>query len=173
VKYPVTSSVRHRGKILEIDAAQEVVRLLGLNGESLGNLPWDFVIDQLLAYRKPPVQKEIRAEPRVTLSFRIRYSTLEGRRFESRAGGIGGGGLFIESQAPLPIGTQLSMEFSLPERPSELLSARGVVAWVCPRADQYTFSPGMGVQFTEIAPEARDRILALVKTLQNTAGQAA
>ena len=168
MKYPVTASLRHRGKALEIDAAQEVVRLLGLNGEPIGSLPWDFVIDQLLAYRKPPVLKEIRTEPRVILSFGIRYTTVEGRQFESRAGGIGGGGLFIESQAPLPVGTKLSMEFSLPERPSEWLSARGVVAWVCPKADQYTFSPGMGVRFTEIAPEVRERVLAVVKTLQGT-----
>jgi uncharacterized protein (TIGR02266 family) len=135
-------------------------------------LSWDFVIDQLLAYRKPPVQKEIRTEPRITLSFRVRYNTLEGHQYESRAGGIGGGGLFIESQCPLPAGTKLSIEFSLPERSSEWLSAHGVVAWVCPKADQYTFSPGMGVQFTEIAPEVRDQVVALVKTLQDT-GQAA
>jgi len=167
VKYPVNSSLRHRGKALEIDATQEVVRLLGINGEPIGSLPWDFVIDQLLAYRKPPAPKEIRSEPRVALSFPIRYNTLEGRQFESRAGGIGGGGLFIESLTPLPVGTKLTMEFALPERPTAWLPARGVVAWVCPKADQYTFSPGMGVRFSEISPEVRDRVLALVKILQN------
>lgn len=172
MKYPVNSSLRHRGKVLELDAAHEMVTLFGLNGEPIGSLPWDFVIDQILAYRKPPAQKEIRSEPRVTLSFKIRYNTLEGRQFESRAGGIGGGGLFIESQSPLPVGTKLAMEFSLPERPAEWLTAKGVVAWVCPKADQYTFSPGMGVQFSDIAPEVRERVLSLVKTMQNT-GQAA
>ncbi|MDP1756554.1 MAG: PilZ domain-containing protein, partial [Pseudohongiella sp.] len=78
---------------------------------------------------------------------------------------IGGGGLFIESTTPLPVGTKLAMDFSLPEQPSEWIQAKGVVAWVCPKADQYTFSPGMGVRFTDIQPEARDRILAIVKTL--------
>lgn len=172
MKYPVASSLRHRGKVLDLDAEREMVTLLGINGEPIGSLSWDFVIDQILAYRKLPVQKEVRTEPRISLAFRVRYNTPEGERFESRAGGIGGGGLFIESQTPLRVGTKLAMEFSLPEKPTEWLSAKGVVAWVCPKADQYTFSPGMGVRFTEVAPEIRDRILELVKSGQG-AGQAA
>ena len=172
VKYPVSSSLRHRGKVLELDTAREVVILLGINGEPIGSLTWDFVIDQILAYRKPAGHKEVRSEPRVSLSFRIRYKTLEGHEFESRAGGIGGGGLFIESQSPLPVGTKLAMEFSLPEQQTEWMAAKGNVAWVCPKADQYTFSPGMGIRFTDIAPDMKDRILDLVKSVQSS-GQAA
>ncbi len=166
MKYPVSSSLRHRGKTLELDAEREVVTLLNINGDPIGSLPWDFVVDQILAYRKPPVQKEVRTEPRISLVFRVRYNTPEGQRFESRAGGIGGGGLFIESHTPLPMGTKLAMEFSLPENPAEWLPAKGVVAWICPKADQYTFSPGMGVQFTEVTPETRDRILELVNSVK-------
>ena len=166
MKYPVSSSLRHRGKTLELDAEREVVTLLNINGDPIGSLSWDFVVDQILAYRKPPVQKEVRTEPRISLVFRVRYNTPEGQRFESRAGGIGGGGLFIESHTPLPMGTKLAMEFSLPENPAEWLPAKGLVAWICPKADQYTFSPGMGVQFTEVTPETRDRILELVKSVK-------
>ena len=167
MKYPVSSSVRHKGKVLELDAACEVMTLLGINGEPIGSLSWDFVIDQILAYRKPPLPKDVRSEPRITLAFRVRYNTPEGQRYESRAGGIGGGGLFIESLCPLPVGTKLAMEFSLPED-DQWLPAKGTVAWVCPKADQYTFSPGMGVRFSDLDPETRDRILVLVKTLQGT-----
>ncbi len=166
VKYPVASSLRHRGKALELDASREVVTLLGINGEPIGSLSWDFVIDQIMAYRKLPVQKEVRSEPRISLAFRVRYITPEGQHFEGRAGGIGGGGMFIESVVPLPVGTTLAMEFSLPEKPTEWLPTRGVVAWVCPKADHYTFSPGMGVRFTEVTPEIRERIIALVKSVQ-------
>jgi uncharacterized protein (TIGR02266 family) len=149
-----------------MDETRELVTLLGINGEPIGSLSWDFVIDQIMAYRKLPVQREVRSEPRISLAFRVRYNTPEGRRFESRAGGIGGGGMFIESHTPLPVGTKLVMEFSLPEKPEEWLLTKGVVAWVCPKADQYTFSPGMGVQFTEVTQEIRDRILELVKSAQ-------
>jgi len=173
VKYQVVSSLRHKGKAIEMDSTREIVTLIGINGEPMGNLSWDFVIDQILAYRKPPATKESRSEPRVTLSFKVKYKTPEGQHFESRAGGIGGGGLFIESLTPLPVGTKLAMEFSLPEHPNEWLSAKGLVAWVCPKADQYTFSPGMGVRFTDIAPEIRDRVLHLVKTVQRVGQPAA
>ena len=97
MKYPVSSSLRHKGKTLDLDATREVITLLGINGEPMGNLSWDFVIDQILAYRKPQASRETRNEPRVTLTFRVKYTTPEGQQFESRAGGIGGGGLFIES----------------------------------------------------------------------------
>jgi len=173
VKYPVSSSLRHRGKVLDLDAEREMVTLLGINGEPIGSLTWDFVIDQILAYRKVPAHKEVRSEPRISLAFRVRYNTPEGQRFESRAGGIGGGGLFIESQTPLRVGTKLAMEFSFPDTPAEWLPAKGVVAWVCPKADQYTFSPGMGVRFTEVAPDIRDRILEMVKSSQAAGHRAA
>jgi hypothetical protein len=55
VKYPVASSLRHKGKTIELDATREIITLIGINGEAMGNLSWDFVIDQILAYRKPPV----------------------------------------------------------------------------------------------------------------------
>jgi type IV pilus assembly protein PilZ len=166
VKYPVSSSLRHKGKAFDLDAAREVITLLGINGEPIGSLSWDFIIDQILAYRKPQSSRETRNEPRVTITFHIKYMATEGQQFESRGSGIGGGGLFIESLKPLPVGTKLSLEFSLPEQPSEWLPAKGLVAWVCPKADQYTFNPGMGVRFTEINPDIRNRVLELVKSIQ-------
>jgi uncharacterized protein (TIGR02266 family) len=166
VKFPVVSSNRHKGKTIEVDAAKEIITLVGINGEPMGSLAWDFLVDQILTYRKPPQSREARSEPRISLSIRVKYNTPEGTQFESRAGGIGGGGLFIESATPLAVGTKLTMEFTLPENPSEWLSARGVIAWVCPKADQYTFSPGMGVRFIDIAPEARNRVLSLVHSVK-------
>lgn len=172
VKYPVSSSLRHRGKALELDSSREMVTLIGITGEPIGSMPWDFVIDQILAYRKPPAPKETRTEPRVSLSFRVKYKTPEGNQFDSRAGGIGGGGLFIESTTPLPVGTKIAMEFSLSEQPPEWIPAKGVVAWVCPKADQYTFSPGMGIRFCDMAQELRERILRIVASIESN-GQAA
>ena len=166
MKFPVVSSSRHKGKTLEIDPAKEIITLVGINGEPMGSLAWDFLVDQILTYRKPPQPREARSEPRISLSIRVKYTTPEGIQFESRAGGIGGGGLFIESVAPLAVGTKLTMEFTLPESPGEWLSAKGGIAWVCPKADQYTFSPGMGVRFTDIAQETRNRVLSLVHSVK-------
>lgn len=167
MKFPIVSSTRHKGKTLDIDPDREIVTLIGINGEPQGSLAWDFVIDQILAYRKPHAFDDARTEPRISLSIRVRYTTPEGNGFEGRAGGIGGGGLFIESTTPLAVGTKLAIEFSLPEGPTEWLVAKGVVAWVCPKADQYTFSPGMGVRFTDIAPDIRSRVLTLVHSVKS------
>lgn len=168
VKYSILSSLRHKGKVLQMDVEREMVTLWGGNGDVIGSLSWDVVVDQVLAYRKGAVQKEVRVEPRISLTFLVRYNTPEGQQFESRAGGIGGGGLFIESHSPLPVGTKLALEFSLPQRPDQWLPAKGTVAWVCPKADQYTFSPGMGVRFTEVDAGVRDRIHEVVKVTQVT-----
>ena len=166
MKYPVVSSLRHKGKTIELDATREIITLIGINGDPMGNLSWDFVIDHILAYRKPNHFEDGRTDPRISLSVRVKYNTPQGQQVESRAGGIGGGGLFIESEAPPPIGTKLVIEFCLPDSATEWLSAKGVVAWVCPKADQYTFSPGMGVRFTDIAAETRIRVLNLIHSVK-------
>jgi len=168
MKLPVIVTLGHKGKALELDCEQETITLLGLGGEQLGTLTWESVIDQILASRQPKDPKEARTDPRVSLSVKVKYSTPEGKLFESRAGGIGGGGLFIESTEPPPVGTKLAIQFALPDGPSEWLEAKGAVAWVCPKADQYTFSPGMGVRFTDISAEARGRVMDLVRSLKRT-----
>lgn len=167
MKIPVVSSNRHKGKFLDLDSAREIITLHGINGEPLGTITWDVIIDHILAYRKPNHCEDGRTEPRISLSIRVKYNTPQGVQIESRAGGIGGGGLFIESGAPLPVGTKLVIEFCLPDSPTEWLSAKGVVAWVCPKADQYTFSPGMGVRFTDIAVDTRGRVLNLVHSVKS------
>ncbi len=53
MKFAVVSSSRHKGKTLEVDAAKEMITLVGLNGETMGGLTWDFLVDQILTYRKP------------------------------------------------------------------------------------------------------------------------
>ena len=58
MKYPVSSSLRHKGKVIELDDTREMVLLLGANGDVIGSISWDFVIDQILAYhRKVSIQK--------------------------------------------------------------------------------------------------------------------
>jgi hypothetical protein len=56
-----------------------------------------------------------------------------------------GGELFIESSSPLTLGTELSLEFALPDRPAETLKAKAKVAWVRHKPERYLLFPGMGV----------------------------
>lgn len=163
---PVVVTEAHRGKTLDVDCAQEIITLRDPAGESLGTVTWQAVIEQICAAAGQRQPDQMRAQPRVSFLSKVRYGTPGGRPTESRSTGIGGGGLFIESTDPLPVGTDLELEFTLPEQPAQWLKARGTVVWVCPKADQYTFSPGMGIRFTKITDDARRLVLALVESLR-------
>ncbi len=162
MKLPIVATRTHLGKSLALDCERETITLLGPAGEELGTLSWESLIDQLLTQTAPEPSQQTRSQARVTLSFHVRYRTPEGNASEGRAGGIGGGGLFIESHTPLAVGTKLSLEFAFPASPNEWLKAKGIVAWVCPKSDQYTLASGMGVRFTDISPETRGRVFELV-----------
>jgi len=155
MRLPVTATKAHKGKSLELDREHETIRLLGAKGDQLGTVSWESVIDLIQAMRA-----QTRPENHETSSFvvNVRYGTADGQWFTSRASGVGDEGLFIECNDPLPVGTKLVMEVALPDCPTEWLGAKGTIAWVCPKADHYTFSSGMGVRFTEISAIARERV---------------
>ena len=49
MKFPVYMTEGHGGKVLEVNADQEVVTLYSDKGEMLGTLSWGSVIEQILA----------------------------------------------------------------------------------------------------------------------------
>jgi uncharacterized protein (TIGR02266 family) len=99
---------------------------------------------------------------------KVRYTTPEGKQFDSLTGGIGAGGLFIESSAPLAPGTELSVEFALPDRPWEKHKAQAKVAWTRNKPERHLLFPGMGVQFTNIDEKARKELVELVDALNRS-----
>jgi uncharacterized protein (TIGR02266 family) len=62
------------------------------------------------------------------------------------------GGLFVLTDAPIPIGTHVMMSFKLPN--GAALSVLGVVKWTRERHDD-SRPPGLGVAFFCLEPEAR------------------
>jgi Tfp pilus assembly protein PilZ len=76
--------------------------------------------------------------------------------------------LFIESSSPLTLGTELSVEFALPDRPSETLKAKAKVAWVRHKPERYLLFSGMGVQFVEIDEKAQRMLVELVEALNRS-----
>ena len=76
-------------------------------------------------------------------------------------------GIFIRSEAPLSIGTELRLRFS-PGGPEDgpALELDGMVVWINPmRANGDNPNPGMGVRFSNLLPEQRERVVALVRTV--------
>ncbi len=73
-------------------------------------------------------------------------------------------GIFVRSDDPPVVGTVLRLRFPIDGEPPLELS--GVVAWINPlRTDRENLNPGMGVRFTDLSPEQRERVVSLVKTV--------
>lgn len=73
-------------------------------------------------------------------------------------------GIFVRTEEPLPLGTQLRMRFQ--QDAGEPFVLRGEVAWINPvRARGENLNPGMGVRFIDLTPERRERVVALVRTV--------
>jgi uncharacterized protein (TIGR02266 family) len=166
MRFPVLSSESHQGKQLGIDPDHELIEVLDASGRCLGRIAWGEIIQLVLATNQDESRfAHARAYPRAPLAMQVCYATSDGTRFDGLTGGIGGGGFFIESSAPLAPGTVLALEFSLPHRPSQRLVAKAKVVWARPKPERFLLFPGMGVQFTEIDEQARRILIELVEAL--------
>ena len=170
MKLLIITTAGHQGRYLIIDVDGEAINVHETSGHLLGNVSWAAVVEQVLAEDDARFA-HCRAHQRAPLAVKVRYTTPEGKQFDSLTGGIGGGGLFIESGTPLAPGTELSVEFALPDRPWEKLKAKGKVAWARIKPERYLLFPGMGVQFTDIDENAQSLLVDLVEALNRSRSQ--
>ncbi|MEB2338166.1 MAG: PilZ domain-containing protein [Nitrospirales bacterium] len=168
----MTATLEHQGKSLGIDCAQETVSLFDRKGHRLGVVGWGSLIDHILSTDQDTHFAHCRSHPRASLAIKVHCITENGKHFDTLTSGIGGGGMFIESSAPLPPGTNLKVEFSLPDKPNEKLEAEATVAWTRTRPERYLLFPGMGIQFTGINQDARERLIDLVTSLNRNRASA-
>lgn len=168
MRLTVHTSERHKGKTLEVDCEQETIATRDVKDEHLATITWESLIDFITSSTEEEQHLKARAYPRAPLAVKVRYTTEEGKQFESLTGGLGGGGLFIESSAPLAPGSELTVDFALPDRPTERMTAKARVAWVRSKAERFLLFPGMGVQFTDISSESRTRVQELVEALNRS-----
>jgi type IV pilus assembly protein PilZ len=167
MKFQVTSTSGHQGKALIVDSNLETIAVQDVSGQVLGDIPWGAIIERVLSCDDAEFA-HCRAHPRAPLAVKVHCRTADGKQFDGLTGGIGGGGLFIESSSPLMLGTELSLEFALPDRPWEKLKAKAKVAWVRTRPERYLLFPGMGVQFVDIDKKAQDLLVELVEALNRS-----
>lgn len=74
-------------------------------------------------------------------------------------------GIFVRTDHPLALGTQLTLRFS-PPGAVEPFVLRGEVQWVNPlRVLAENPNPGMGVQFVDLTAEDRERIVSAIRTI--------
>ncbi len=86
-----------------------------------------------------------RSSQRAQLIVRVEYSTVD-ELFSEFTSDINDGGLFIETDSPQPLGTEVSMRFSLPGQPEAVITT-GRVVRVSQVGDEGP--AGMGVEFEE------------------------
>ena len=117
-------------------------------------------IEELSAFRGRAPER--RRSKRAEFIVRVGYATVD-EFFSDFSRDINEGGLFIETDFPCPLGTEVSLSFQLPGT-DETIETRGrVVREASETLDQ---PAGMGIEFEALSDNVRARIDVLVRSLR-------
>jgi uncharacterized protein (TIGR02266 family) len=94
-----------------------------------------------------PLVRERRARARVAIAIDVSL-TSESHFYAGLTGDVSGGGVFVSTYEPHPIGSRVEIELALPLGP---VHARGVVRWVREMADG--LAPGLGIAFEHLSDD--------------------
>jgi len=97
-----------------------------------------------------------RRHERKPISMQVRYKSLD-TFFYDYALNISHGGIFIKTRKPLPRGSEVDIEFEIPDSPRPFRT-RGKVARVIASADDEYEPEGMGIEFEPISEEDKTLI---------------
>lgn len=105
-----------------------------------------------------------RAAPRVEAKMHVTYREPSGEHVLAHfAVNVSTGGVFIETDAPLPAGTPLLLDFTIPGH-HDPIRCKGRVAWVnaADAPSHFRLPTGMGLQFFDLSIEQMSVIRAFV-----------
>jgi uncharacterized protein (TIGR02266 family) len=111
-----------------------------------------------------PAQRAGRRSPRLRHDLPVVYRSVGGF-LSDWATDISQGGIFINSRTPLPVGTMVSVTVQIPGATFPCVLT-GRVARVVEWEPGATCDPGMGIEFTDVDRDERDRIEAFVETVR-------
>jgi type IV pilus assembly protein PilZ len=105
-----------------------------------------------------------RRDARYPVSLAVNYAARDAF-FANQINNLSRGGLFIATGQPLPVQSEIDLTLQLPnERGS--IRARGRVVWTFDmRKGSVRVIPGMGIKFTEIAPDDVRLLTDLLESL--------
>jgi uncharacterized protein (TIGR02266 family) len=101
-----------------------------------------------------------RQHDRLPISIQVSYRTA-GAFLVSYSVNLSKGGIFIETQTPLPVGEHISLKFDVPGVGA--LEVEGTVAWLRDSSEGSGLPEGMGVQFENLDARYGDVIDGMVR----------
>jgi len=104
-----------------------------------------------------------RGAPRKPIELKVEYKRLNAF-FADYTRNISNGGTFIQTEKPLPIGTEFVFKLQVPHL-SEPLSIEGQVRWINQPGTEDEDGPGMGIRFIYHEQSQRTAIEGLVEGL--------
>lgn len=98
----------------------------------------------------------LRRALRVPLPVQTRSAAEQGPpRFLGYLANVSETGVFVQCSNPRPVGTRLALQLRLPGLDQRLVCRTAEIVWTRRFANSDEGSPGMGMRFVEIDPEAR------------------
>jgi type IV pilus assembly protein PilZ len=131
----------------------------------MGDRQWDSSEDLPMSHVAPSSDgRERRSSERIEVTWSVDCETDETFLYASIAN-ISEMGIFVRTLYPLAVGTRLTLRFAAPRMP-EAFILRGIVQWVnAVRPLAENLNPGMGVVFSDLTAEERERIVEVIHTI--------
>jgi uncharacterized protein (TIGR02266 family) len=118
-------------------------------------------IEDLPAVAETRISKESRASKRMELKTEIHMASAS-NFYTGFTGNVSEGGLFVATYNLVPLGTRVSLEFSLPDD-GPAITAVGEVRWTSDPTPDGDGHVGLGLQFVDLAEADRQRIERFVR----------
>ena len=109
---------------------------------------------------------ERRGSPRADFVVRVNYQTVDSL-FSEFARNINDGGIFVETETPQPIGTNVELEFKLPGADRPIKVVGNVVRSVSADQVDSDGAAGMGIEFENLDSDVRQEINEIVQKLRS------
>ena len=165
MRLPVNTTAGYEGSTLVLDNTRELLSVISPVGEVLGTVSWASVIDLVRSQREGDDDRAA-VQGMVPLALKVHYHAAGALSGEGLTAEFGGGGFFLETGTPLPVGTALTVEFSLPDQPHQRHTSKAKVVWVRHKPERHLFLPGMEVQFVDLPESIHRQVRDLVSALQ-------
>ncbi len=112
---------------------------------------------------------ERRASPRADIVVRVNYQNVDSL-FSEFARNINDGGIFVETDTPQPVGTNVELEFKLPGADRPIKVVGNVVRSVSADQVEPDGVVGMAIEFENLNSDIRQQINEIIQKLRSKNG---